>query len=1177
MVSSVAVIGNSVGAAQCALTLAKMGAEVSLIVSTKALNLNGKGNSDSSAGAINECLGIWPLLLRAATHPGVKLYTNSFVEAVAGKRGEFTVKIKRLPRYVDEKLCTSCGLCQEACPVKIPFSYDRHVLTRGAIHAPLIGVRSVPAAYSIDKNDTAPCRVACPLGINAPGFICLLSKGKADEALNLINEAAPLAGILGRVCSHPCEDNCQRSKVDNPVFIRALHRYAADNASGSVNYSRRKQVKSREEKIAIVGSGPSGLAAAWELARRGYTPTIFESHAVVGGMLATGIPRFRLPREVREREVEAIRAMGVDIKTGVIVGRDITLSDLREQGYKAFYLAIGAGLNNKLNIPGEDLEGVVDVISMLFSLNLKVGATVGSNVVAIGGGNSAVDSARAVKRRSKGTVRIFYRRTSEEMTAIKEHVEEAVEEGVLIEYLTAPVEIIGDGTKVTGIRCQRMKLGKVDATGRRQPVPIEGSEFTIDADHVVVAIGQRPSTGLLRLRDIKVNDDATINVDKLTFQTNIPDIFAGGDCVTGPNTVVEAMAAGLRAAESIDRYLSGRDLRKGRNLERQQQAEVDIEKRYISPHKRAEMPILPHAARMGTFEETKIGLPIDAAKAETERCLSCALCSGCLECERVCQVRAVSHKDSIKSVKIEAGAVVDFISQSGTADLSRPKSSRGRALQVPGQGIFVVEAEGDGNLWDELSRASAIALEVAQELKLREKADSTGTDAKANHDDRLNLEPEVTGLVGFGDERTGVVLCRCGGSTSSIIDFSEVVSEIQRLPGVSHVQELAQVCTEDGAREIKALAIEDKLSRLVIAACRCCNLEQVCFSCTEQRVRCKEYLSRYLGAVQGTVVEFVNIREQCAWVHSNNPAEATSKAIEIVSSGVVRAQGTLPVMQKGRPIAEGALVISTGLSGLATAIGLASQAYPVTIVYRSELKKKKGKQPTEYLEKETSLLKELGKLGTPVMPWPRALRFDGMPGSYESFLEYSSETIDVKAGAVIVDSGALDRILTQADATFKTTLVGRILSWNIQPDNQAILGFALREIAIGDPTGIFIVSSGVSGLPGEQVIMGQAMAARVSSYLSQGTLRPRITAVNIDRRLCRGCGDCAAVCPYIEMKVGDLGTAYAYVDPMLCLGCGACLTSCPTGAIIQLVQDDSSIVCTLEAMLEKSIKVGVTA
>ncbi len=1177
MARSVAVIGDSVGAAQCALTLARMGAEISLIIPTGALSLNGNGTSRSSDASANDQFHVWPLLLRAATHPGVKLYTNSCVEVVTKKRGQFDVKVKKLPRYVDEKLCTSCGQCQEVCPVRIPFYRGGSTLAHGAIHAPLVGIRSVPAAYSIDKGGTAPCRAACPLGINVPGFICLLAKDKADEALSLINEAAPLAGILGRVCTHPCEDNCQRSKVDSPVFIQALHRYAADNVSGSINYNRRSQAKSREEKIAIVGSGPSGLAAAWELARRGYSLTIFESHAVVGGMLATGIPRFRLPREVREREVEAIRAMGVDIKTGVIVGRDITLSDLREQGYRAFYLAIGAGLNNKLNIPGEDLEGVVDVILMLFALNLKVGTTVGSNVVVIGGGNSAVDSARAVKRRSKGTVRVLYRRTAEEMTAIKEHVEEAIEEGVLIEYLTAPVEIIGDGTKVTGIRCQRMKLGEADATGRRQPVPVEGSEFTIDADHVVVAIGQRPSTTLLRIKDIKTNDDATINVDPLTLQTNIPDIFAGGDCVTGPNTVVEAMAAGLRAAESIDRYLSGRDLRKDRSLERPEPVEVDIKERHVSPQKRTKMPTLPHADRMGSFEETNRGLPVEVAKPEAERCISCALCSGCLECERICQTGAVSHKDTIESVKIGAGAVVNFVSNIGTAGLSRPDTGQGGPLQLSEPGVFIVEAGDEADLESELDRASAIALGIARELKLRDKGTAAGADAKNSCDVRLNHGWETTVPVSAEDGRTGVVLCCCGGSISSIIDLSEVAREIQRLPGVSWVQDVSQVCTEYGAQRIKAMAAEEKLGSLVIAACRCCNLEQVCFSCTEQRVRCQEYLSRYLGSDHSTVVEFVNIREQCAWVHSDNPVEATRKAIEIVSSGVVRAQGTLPLIRKERPITEGALVISTGLSGLAAAVGLASQAYPVALVYRSGLKQKKGQQPVEYLEKEAGLLKELGKLGASVMAWPRVLKLDGVPGNYEAVLESSSGTANIRAGAVIVDSGAVGKMLDQADATFKASLFGRILSWSSHLDNRAILDSALRELAIGDTAGIFIISSNAGEMPEKQVIKGQAMAARVSSYLSQSTLRPRVTVVSIDRRLCRGCRDCAAVCLYIEMKVNDSGTAYAAVDPMLCLGCGACLTSCPTGAITQSVHSDSSIISTLETMLEKVSKVGVTA
>jgi NADPH-dependent glutamate synthase beta subunit-like oxidoreductase/NAD-dependent dihydropyrimidine dehydrogenase PreA subunit len=1160
MARSVAVIGNSIGAAQCALALAEMGAEVNLIVSSRALSKEVNDSIDYRIYSSDEYLLIWPLLLRAASHPKVKVYAGSRIESAIGKQGRFTLSLQKLPRYVDVSLCTSCGQCQAACPVKIPFS-SGSTATHGAIHEPLVGVRSVPAAYAIDKSGIAPCRIGCPLGINIPGFICLLAKDKADEALNLINQAAPLAGILGRVCSHPCEDNCQRSGVDSPVFIRALHRYAADSASGNIKYASGAQP--REEKIAIVGSGPSGLAAAWELARRGYSPTIFESHAVVGGMLATGIPRFRLPREVREREVEAIKAMGVDFKTGVIVGRDITIADLREQGYKAFYIAIGAGLNNKLNIPGEDLEGVVDVISMLFALNLKVGATVGSNVVVIGGGNSAVDSARAVKRRSRGTVRILYRRTAQEMTAIKEHVEEAIEEGVLIEYLTIPIEIIGDGARVTGIRCQRMKLGKVDATGRRQPVPIEGSEFTIDADHVVVAIGQRPSSTLLRIRDISVNEDATIKVDPLTLQTNIPDIFAGGDCVTGPNTVVDAMSDGIKAAESMDRHLRGLDMRKGRSLEQPQPVEFDIKDRFVSPQKRAKMPTLAQVDRMGTYEETKRGLSAETVRLEAGRCLNCALCSGCLECERVCQVNAVSHKDTIESVTIEAGAVVNY--DDGAVD---------KALQISGRGVFAAEGRNGMSLEEQLSTASAIALKVVRDLGL-EKEVSSQKKSMSKKDGSLDLEQELPTVLG-ASERTGIILCRCGGSISSVIDLNAVSAEVLPVSGVSYIRELSQVCTEAAAREIKDVVEEEKLSRLVVAACRCCNLEQICFSCTEQRVRCRQYLNEQLAGDLSVPVEYVNIREQCAWVHSNNPAEATAKAVDIITSGALRIQLVLPAVTLERPVNDGALIFSSGISGLATAAGIASRGHPVTVVYESELKKPKAKQAREYRETESRLLEELEETGSSVTPWPDAIELSGMPGSYEGVFKSDSTPAKVKVGALVVDSGSVERILDKADALFGESLLGHILNWYKNTDSSGVKSFKLREISIGDPTGIYILPSDMSSVPEKQIIEGQATAARVLTYLERGVLKARVNAVAIDRQLCRGCGDCAAACPYIEMKIGDSGTAYATIDPILCLGCGACIASCPTGAISQAAQNDLSIISTLESLLRKAGKIGVT-
>jgi NADPH-dependent glutamate synthase beta subunit-like oxidoreductase len=634
---SVSIIGGGVAAAQCALTLAQLGVEVSIITPFMELD-PGSAAVGTRNFTSQDLIRIRPLLLRTVGHPQVSFYTNSRVNSITGKRDKFVIKGNMYPRYVRQDLCTSCGRCAEECSIQVPFIYNGKWLAHSAIHKSVVGNNAVPSAYSIDKKGVAPCTARCPLNINVTGFVSLLAKGKIDSALSLINESAPLAGVLGRVCTHPCEDSCTRSEVDKPVFIKALHRYAADYG-GDIKYKRKAPANSRREKIGIVGSGPAGLAVAWELARRGYSPIIFESHAVVGGMLATGIPRFRLPRETREREVRAIEELGVEIRTGVTIGRDVTITDLRERGYRAFFLGIGAHENRKLNIPGEDLEGVVDSISMLFELNLRVGATVGKNMVVIGGGNSAVDSARTARRRGKRNVTILYRRTAEEMTAVKEDIEEALMEGISIQYLTQPIEILGDRGRVTAVRCQQMVMGEPGEDGRRKPQPVPGSEFVIDADHVVLAIGQQPNTAQLNKKNIEVNSkDSTVKVDPLTLQTSEPSVFAGGDCVTGPNSVVAAVAAGLQAAESIDRYVRGRSLTKGRSLEKPQPVEVDINERHVSPDKRAEMPLIPRSQRLGTFEETSTGLPQKVAEQEAGRCVNCSLCSGCLECMQVCEL-----------------------------------------------------------------------------------------------------------------------------------------------------------------------------------------------------------------------------------------------------------------------------------------------------------------------------------------------------------------------------------------------------------------------------------------------------------------------------------------------------------------------------------------------------------
>ena len=1172
-VKRVAIVGGGVSTVQCALTLAELGLDV--VVVTPFMELGTNSATDGIHGADSlDLLRIRPILLKAASHPQIKFHTNSNVHSVVGRPGEFTLRATKHPRYVNPYLCTSCGRCAEACSVKVAFGHEGQIRFRNAIHAPLLGVDAVPSSYSIDKKGLPPCKAACPLGINVQGFVSLLSIGKCDEALRLINESAPLAGVLGRVCTHPCEDNCKRVEVDDPVFIKALHRYAADNASEDIQYTRKAPAGSRREKIAIVGSGPAGLTAAWELARRGYSPMVFEEHAVIGGMLATGIPRFRLPREVREREVKAIEALGVQMRTGITIGRDVTLSDLRERGYRALFLAIGAHKNNRLGIPGEYLEGVVDSISLLFELNLMVGASVGHNLIVIGGGNSAVDSARTARRRGKRNVTIQYRRTAEEMTAVKEDLEEALNEGILIEYLTSPVEILGDGVKVTGIRCQRMGLGEVGADGRRKPVPIEGSEFTMVADHVVVAIGQQPNIEQLKARGVALSDsNNTYQVDPLTLETSVPGIFAGGDCVTGPNSVVEAVAAGLQAAESMDRYLRGLSLRRGRSLEKSKPIDIDVNERYISPYDRATMPLIPRYKRMSTFEETCIGIPPETAEREALRCLNCAVCSGCLECNYTCELGAVFHDDSCEEIEVEADIIVDFASAGANTNtqLADHKSGQPDSFSLAIPGIYTVQTGSQFNLWEEIAQASSLALEVASRLLLREEVidrcmpegEHAGNICKAKETKAPHVRKEKS--------RIGVFLCSCGSSNSAVIDFAKVSNWVQSLPGVHVVEEMPQACTQEGALQIMACVTKENLDGVVLAACRCCNLNQICFSCNDRRVMCKYFMDRELTLPDGMVPEFVNIREQCAWACKGYPEMATQRAVEAVTAGIARDMDSFSEKAEVYSVHQKALVVGTGLSGLVVANSLSAQGYSVTLLSGPNSDTNNGCLSPELIENRNNLLAQLKSNGVRVKPWPDSLELRRVPGNYEVSLNYGSEIACIDVGSVILNVGEMEgELSSKQDNISEQWLLGRILShhncWGANKDN--VDQYSIRELTIGETSGIFVVSSDNATSFEEQIMRGSVIAARAWAYLTQGTLSSRPNAVIIDRKLCRGCGDCIAICPYMEMiDSGSAGIFYAYVDRTLCLGCGACISHCPTGAIRQPLQGDEQIISMMEALL----------
>jgi heterodisulfide reductase subunit A-like polyferredoxin len=652
----VLVVGSGIGGMESALKLGDMGFKVLLV--EREASVGGKMILLSKVFPTLDCASCisTPKMASTIHHPNITTLTYSEVDGIQRDgEGHFRARITRKARFVDEAACTGCQKCETACIVAVPDQFNADLVARRAAY--IAFPQAVPKKAVIDRAGSSPCSHACPAGIQAHGYVALIRSGEYEKAFQLVLEATPLAGTLGRACYAPCETDCTRGELEGTLPIRRLKRFVDDVHHATFDGPGVTVASPNGRKVAIVGSGPAGLTAAWQLARQGYGVKIFEAAPEPGGFLRLAIPAYRLPAEVVARDIRNVTDIGVEIATSSPVE---DLDVLRGNGYDAILLATGTPRSTSLGVSGEDRHGVVGGVEFLRDVRLAHAPELqGRRVVVVGGGNVAMDAARTARRLGAASVTVAYRRGREEMPAHRAEVEDAEREGVQLAFLIAPSEVPGDEHgDVRGLRATRMALGAPEASGRRRPEPIPGSEFGMDCDVLIVAIGMAPDTRAFTSR-VSANANGTLRADPKTLQTDVPDIFAAGDVVTGPTDITRAVGEGRRAAFMIDRWLQGGEM-----------AGFDdrlpaVNKEQVLARQRTytlrPASATPSASDIAPRDFDEIEPPMTQAEAHdgAARCLDCAVCSECGECVAACPVDGcIDLHARDEKLEVEVGAVV---------------------------------------------------------------------------------------------------------------------------------------------------------------------------------------------------------------------------------------------------------------------------------------------------------------------------------------------------------------------------------------------------------------------------------------------------------------------------------------------------------------------------------------
>ena len=660
-IGSVLVLGGGIAGMQSSLDLADQGFKVYLVENKSAIG--GKMAQLDKTFPTNDCAmcNISPKLVETGRHPNIEIITNATIHQISGGKGNFSVQVWQEPRYIDIDKCVACNDCVEVCPVIVPDIFNEDLIKQTAVYKQY--PQAIPSAYAIQKAGVAPCRDACPTGQRAQGYIALIREGRWEDAHRVIKMDNPFPGICGRICNHRCEDACNRAKLDEPINIRALKRFVTDKIYEQPREPiAAMEITHTDKKVAIIGAGPCGLTAAQDIIYNGYPVTVFEALPVAGGMLRVGVPEYRLPTEIVDREVQDIVDLGVDLQLN---HRIDDLDSLFEDGYQAVLIAAGAHEGVRPPIPGASLEGVLVSTNFLRDVRLSEIPDLGKKVAVVGAGDVAMDVARTALR-LQTEVHVVYRRREQDASAGEEELRHAREEGIHFHFQTSPTEIISAGNgSLAGMWCEDTEPGVLDKSGRPRPVPVPDSKFFLDCDTVIFAVGQR--AGLAFIPDdagVGITEENTIAINPNTFAATREGVFAAGDSIFGTAYVIEAISSGHTAARSIIRYLQGKHLEPARTppLPVVELSRQDIEERVsrgeVERKARVPLPEIDPESRLDNFLEVVQGYDDARAMEEAARCLACGICSECMSCVFACGTDAIDHDMVASERTLQVGGII---------------------------------------------------------------------------------------------------------------------------------------------------------------------------------------------------------------------------------------------------------------------------------------------------------------------------------------------------------------------------------------------------------------------------------------------------------------------------------------------------------------------------------------